>query len=278
MKKFKNNISLVFAAVAVLLVSCERTADIDLPEVDPKIVLTCFIGPELTDIQAVIRYSNPIFGESDGNTGEFTVEPNMLVTISNGSITDTLEYSFDYETYSLSTADFPIVAGGTYTMTVKSPSGEVVTATTKVPNNAVTVQSASLELDSVPSGFGYYEYYGEIKMAINDPDADFNYYRLVYYYDTDGFGYSYWGQAFSNDDKLSNGVVNSESRLYYWNGSNNVMAKAFVMNCSEEYYRFHWSLNNYNGDSPFSEPAIIYSNVEGGLGCFGGYNKVELDF
>jgi len=29
-------------------------------------------------------------------------------------------------------------------------------------------------------------------------------------------------------------------------------------------------------DNPFVEPALIYTNLEGGLGCFGAYNAGSL--
>ncbi|WP_310590718.1 DUF4249 family protein [Dyadobacter sp. CY347] len=36
------------------------------------------------------------------------------------------------------------------------------------------------------------------------------------------------------------------------------------------------SENCYNNDDPFVEPAMIYTNIKGGLGCFGGYNTALL--
>jgi hypothetical protein len=268
---------ILILVVVGTLSSCERTADIELPEVDPKIVLTSFIGPELTNIQAVVRYSSPVFGEeNDSDIGDFETEPDMIVTISNGTITDTLEMSDELYTYALSTTEFPIVAGATYTMTVTSPSGEKVSATTTVPSIPASILSGTVEFDSIPNSYGY-DYYGDLKMTLADVSDGFNYYRLVYYAEYGGSGFSYWGEDYVNDDNLSDGKVNRETRLYYYSSGSQVSATAFVMNCSEEYYRFHWSLNNFNGDSPFSEPAIIYSNVEGGLGCFGGYNKVLFD-
>jgi hypothetical protein len=31
-------------------------------------------------------------------------------------------------------------------------------------------------------------------------------------------------------------------------------------------------------DNPFSEPTVVYTNIEGGLGCFGAYNLGKLPY
>ena len=44
---------------------------------------------------------------------------------------------------------------------------------------------------------------------------------------------------------------------------------------TEEYYRYFAGLSRQkqSSDSPFSEPVIIYDNIDGGLGSFAGYNS-----
>jgi hypothetical protein len=49
-----------------------------------------------------------------------------------------------------------------------------------------------------------------------------------------------------------------------------------LLNVDEHYYRYHTTLRLYSGDDPFSEPAPIYSNIVGGLGVFGAYNKTTV--
>ena len=41
-----------------------------------------------------------------------------------------------------------------------------------------------------------------------------------------------------------------------------------VMNLDEHYYRFLRSLADYKKDNKFTEPTPVYTNIEGGLGCF----------
>lgn len=39
------------------------------------------------------------------------------------------------------------------------------------------------------------------------------------------------------------------------------------------YYEFHRSLRQARNDNPFTEPSLVYTNVQGGLGVFAGYNQ-----
>ncbi len=46
-----------------------------------------------------------------------------------------------------------------------------------------------------------------------------------------------------------------------------------LMNADKPYYDFHRSLEECNEDNPFTEPSLLYSNVQGGLGVFASFNK-----
>jgi hypothetical protein len=46
-----------------------------------------------------------------------------------------------------------------------------------------------------------------------------------------------------------------------------------VMNLDENYYQYLRSLGNYKQDSKFTEPTPVYTNIEGGLGCFAAFNS-----
>lgn len=52
-----------------------------------------------------------------------------------------------------------------------------------------------------------------------------------------------------------------------------------LYNADEHYYRYHRSLTErHDYTNPFTEPYLIYSNIEGGLGCFGAYNLGKLSY
>jgi hypothetical protein len=52
-----------------------------------------------------------------------------------------------------------------------------------------------------------------------------------------------------------------------------------VYNADVNYFKYHRSLQQrLDTENPFTEPSIIYTNIKGGLGCFGAYNLGKLTY
>jgi hypothetical protein len=45
----------------------------------------------------------------------------------------------------------------------------------------------------------------------------------------------------------------------------------YVIRSDEHYYKYHTSVWKYQGEDFFTEPSIIYSNIEGGIGVFSAF-------
>ena len=277
--KSLSQLLLAMLSVMVCVSSCTTDADIPLPEVDPKIVVNCFIGDELTVIKAVVFKSNPVFSDGDGNYPYTSnVEENMYVVISNGSISAELVFNPETEFYEVGTDVFPLVPGGNYTLTVTALDGETVSANTTIPLNAPIVQSSSFDVAQISNDF-----YGEqtrvtIKQTLTDPSSSFDYYRFYYVLQDQFLTNIYVSEDYSDDNSLDGNLLYNEHEMTAYYGSDNPITsvKAFVIRGSEEYQRFHKTVYNQSPGDPFSEPSIIYSNVEGGLGVFAGYRQVEV--
>jgi hypothetical protein len=286
MNMFSKNIKslgqliLAMFSAMILFASCETDADIPLPEVDPKIVINCFISDEIEVIKAAVFKSDPVFSDNDGNypyAGK--VEEDMYVVISNGSITAELIFNPQTEFYEVGTDVFPLVAGGNYTLTVTAPDGETVSANTTIPVNAPIVQSSSFTQEQISNDF-----YGEqtrvtIKQTLTDPSSSFDYYRFYYVLQDQFLTNMYVGEDYADDNSLDGNLLYNEHELTAYYGSDNPITsiKAFVIRGSEEYQRFHKTVYNQSPGDPFSEPSIIYSNVDGGLGVFAGYRQIEVE-
>jgi hypothetical protein len=56
----------------------------------------------------------------------------------------------------------------------------------------------------------------------------------------------------------------------------------YLKSLEEDYYQYekskHLYYENGDGDDPFTEPVLIYSNVENGLGVFGGFSSDTTSF
>ncbi len=265
--------------LALSLFSCEQDADIKLPETDPKLVVSCFISPDVDSVMAFIDWSRPVFSSEDVERPN----DNLEVSITDGSNEAFFQYDFNIGQYVLSLAEYPLALGVEYTLRVKAPTGEEVVAQTTIPAELPLIESATLDSSNYVNNFG--EEINEFiyKTTLRDNSSDFQYYRFIYYNEDfwfPGESYSYIeGQNYRDDESLVDGKIYVEENITYYGYNGAVSNKRLaVLNCSESYYRYHKTLQNQNFGNPFAEPTIVYSNIEGGLGAFGAYRMVEVAY
>ena len=265
--------------LALSLFSCEQDADIKLPETDPKLVVSCFISPDVDSVMAFIDWSRPVFSSEDVERPN----DNLEVSITDGSSEAFFQYDFSIGQYVLSLAEYPLALGVEYTLRVKAPTGEEVVAQTTIPTELPLIESATLDSSNYVNNFG--EEINEFiyKTTLRDNSSDFQYYRFIYYNEDfwfPGESYSYIeGQNYRDDESLVDGKIYVEENITYYGYNGAVSNKRLaVLNCSESYYRYHKTLQNQNFGNPFAEPTIVYSNIEGGLGAFGAYRMVEVAY
>ena len=276
--KMRNYLAILTALI--ILSSCEREADIDLPKTEPKLSVSCFISDDIDTIRASIFWSRPVFS-SDNNLPERPED--LTVIIKNGSLEKTFLWSPDLLQYYLPVTEFPLVAGQQYVMIVRAPNGTRISAKTTIPQNLPDIESAEIRLDSSTTSWGESVYEFTFKTFLRDSDPRFNYYRFAYYeyfspdpsFETE----LHRGQSFVDDESVVNGKIYEEQLIEFF-GYNIFTPELtmYIMNASEEYYRYHRSVENQTDGNPFAEPALIYSNFEDGLGVFAGYRKVRVTF
>jgi hypothetical protein len=195
-----------------------------------------------------------------------------------------IPYDNQQQQYVLPAELFAITAGETYYLKVLVDGMPTVEAQTTVPRDIVNL--ASHQLTSLPSSNdeGMEENRYLIETKWNDIASVSNFYSVVmnqqvtwdhgqmletqnfhmyrdYLTDTgtDGETMTHRAEINSYIPPISN-LVESGIRIY-------------LLNCSRDYFLYHQSLHNGAGYSdPFSEPSMVYSNIENGLGCFGSFN------
>jgi hypothetical protein len=260
----------------VLLFSCERTATVDVPQVDPMPVMFSFISPESEYTAVTITKSVPIFGKS--SHGEFEVIKNAEVTINdNNGASAQMIYDGLSKSYKIDQSAFPINPGLTYYIVAKFPGYELKASTT-VPNDAVYLSEVTSEkLVSDPNGGQKYL----LRTKWVDRPGIVNYYRvnleeLVSHNQSDTNGFSIGDQVHS--DYQRDGQVISDKYEYYEYdfGGNNTGFNVYLLNTDIHYYEYHKRRLNYYGDDFFSEPIQQYSNVIGGLGVVCSYRKTSI--
>ncbi len=119
----------------------------------------------------------------------------------------------------------------------------------------------------------YYEYR---QTYINNYRVDRNNFRSIFQNDKNLDGTTFSSPQFESYTSLSNynRIITVDGKpVFPSRPAERVGILLEVMNVDVPYYEFHRSLENYNGDNPFTEPSLIYTNVRGGLGVFASYNR-----
>jgi hypothetical protein len=284
----QNNYLLCLAAALILLSACEKEANVKIPEVEPKPVLTCFISPEDSLIRVSLTNSIPLYTESS-NKYPYEIK-NAIITIKSATASYIIPWYKDSVGYQLSTKLFPIEAGKLYSLEVSIPDGRFLTATTKVPASSFPNFDFSIVknlLDSNEFGVSYEFVY---KLNWQDISGEENFYRsVIYNLYTDSMSSAdtlaqIINEQFESDKGKDGGnlVAQGIGSLYYNPGSpipnnfNNYIA--YLIMCNKEYFDYHKDLYQNNDVNPFSEAKINYSNIEGGIGCFSAYRMTKKRF
>ncbi len=271
--KIKNVLAVMFGML--MLSGCEDVAtNVKMPAAEKKIVVQCFISADDEQINAMVTWSKPVLGTT------VNAEPDVImdakVEIEGGGNKATLIWDASSKLYQLDSSFFKIEAGKTYNLSVTLPIGKNVSATCTVPSSKNTSLSLSRR-DTVPNDFGGFE----ITLTFNYMDHDglnTNFYRLeghaIY---SNPWDDPYVNGEFKKDTELKSS--NTYKVMYYDDSFDKPeKVKAWIINCDLNYFEYHKTLQGaQNNMGLFSEPSIVYSNIKGGLGCFGAYSSFETE-
>jgi len=275
---------LIFSIISILF-SCEKEAkDIELPQVDPKLVVFGFLSPSDSLIEIAVSKSVPYFGVNSGSIYDPVTDAVVLLSSSNNTIS--IPYSIETSSYIFpNNASFPILEGETYTLQVSSPGGFYVSGKTTVP--AKSPQQVRVEVDSsFRTSNGFSETVYRIVTLWQDEPGINNYYQNQIEINQDSLKskeYSFTVCSLFKNDQGANGQelsINCNYSNYYYenNSMAGIQGNSILYTTDISYYKYHVSLNNYVEDNPFAEPSRIYSNIEGGLGCLGSYLVSKVEF
>lgn len=290
----KYTIKAFFILLLLTFISCEKeTVNVKVPKVEPKIVIQSYISPQDTLLVVHVTHSISIYQKVylNENNNSNNIR-DAIVTLSDGSNIINLEYSLLNNNDSEYTADpdnFPIIAGKTYHILVTTPDGKKASSSCTVPNQSPFIYS--FKLDSITRDMSYYiskEYY--IIVGILDIPNQKNHYRIAG--NVRGSHKStfqdevidvlreidFKEKEFFTDKGKEGETIIFKNKLNYVAIEN--LLRPFhiiieLISTDAHYYNYHQSLRNLDNENPFMEPEPIYSNIQGGLGVFSAYNKIE---
>lgn len=292
MRSTAENITLLFAAILVSwsFSSCEKKLDIELPDHTPELVVNAIFTPDsafqvevsrtksLTDPRGVTYISNA--------TVEI-YEDNMLM--------ETLPYRSVTNLKGVYKAEGAVAkANRSYTVKVRAPGYQAVTATNVVPEKVDIVgaelQDIRLDANSIK---------GNLVVNFQEPEDQANAYHLIIYrpiirlndqsglYEVAGYYEEYFKtEEVRVTENYDVGVLFTDEGC---NGQKKEIVCEFngfydasrdgldhfiveLRSVSDDYYRYHKSYteqqNNFN-----NKIVDVYTNVEDGYGIFAGYHS-----
>lgn len=289
--------------LVLLLQSCVRDANIDIPGDTDKLVVEGYIEPGYPPIVFLTR-NKPYFGTNNFSSFNDLLVHDASITVSNGTSSVTLQEicastlpdsllpllssitgldsatlrSIDYCLYTTIDASIFGQEGKTYHLYVNAL-GKNLNATTTIPNH--------VDLDSVwYKNDGTYTDRGFCWAKLNDPDTLGNSYR--WFAKRQGQDFSFYaplGSAF--DDKFINGQhfefaynraksagddVNSVYFGYFRPGDT-IVVKFTTMDHDNYLFWRSYEAQVANNGNPFAAPTPIATNIhgDGGLGVWTGY-------
>ncbi|NUO01341.1 MAG: DUF4249 domain-containing protein [Saprospiraceae bacterium] len=297
----RNLLSEAFCYCILVASTCERPVELPFDIPDPRLVVVCNFTGDAFFIVQVSKSRSAL----DQSPEEYIA--NAKVDIYQGStFIETLELvprGGEIRTPYYITRELKPKQGIVYTIRVEAPGFETVMAQSSVPQATEILSFNLSDITVSPAAGGALQYDYTAEISFDDTPNELNYYHLNLYQQF--FAYELVeGDTFLIDSTLQTIVfsnsINNNSLLAYFSGGILFEDKAFLFNriaipvlvqikpeseiigkvyaelrtVSEEYYKFHQTLNRQqnNPGGAFTEPVIVYNNIENGHGIFAGYN------
>ena len=299
----KNPLFYLILLLTLCLQSCITYIDREL-DVKPKLVLFCYIVPQLDTTIVRLTNSVPLF---TSNPKHWEYVTHATVEISDNNI-DWVKFNFQpyHKYYLLTQTDFPIREGKTYYIRASAPEYETVYANCTVPVFRETNVSVVLQQDTVTDKYGNRFSLGKIEWT--DYAGEDNYYifcdktfyeRYEREWDWEEHDwiildtiYSYGWHPLSEpnyrrrcvySDKDKDGKKMTAPIEVHWGSSNwseVTLLEITQLQTDIHCYQFEISFQNYEADLQFFmlEPMQLYSNIKNGYGLFGAFVLRDYGF
>jgi hypothetical protein len=279
----------IFTLVISVFYSCEKNVTVDIPETEEKIVVEGYIETG-TPPFVLLTKSLPFFGEINVNNLIQGSIQGATVIIDNGTITDTM---IQIPGFGIYTSPAMIgETGKTYKLTVLAE-GKTLTSETNIPQ-PISLDSIWWKVDGQRDSLGF------LWSHLTDPDTLGNCYRFFArrinqytfgdeigkqkdstfyppiggsvfedrYINGKSFDLSFPRGTFAGSDKEDD---DNDERIYFKRGDTIVVKFCTIDRSHFEFWRTEESQVSSNGN-PFGSPQPVHSNINGGLGVWGGYS------
>ncbi len=258
--------------------SCQKYIDMNIPDKGRKIVANCLYS----DTGAVTVFLTQ---------SRFILDNSEFKIITGASV---VFYEDGIEVGTLSeTEPGKYISQGFIPSAGKSQSIKIIKGNDSITAQSIIPHKVPFEfIDTVRIKTEYYEYL-RFRIKVNDPPSNENYYMigfdlkqpvedtvhhpyLLYFSTEEPFVEAYNDNYGLISDILFRGksqIMSFDLDLYQFSNDTNLLYINFY-SISKDMFLYLVSLDAQmqSNDSPFSEPVMIYNNIENGYGVFGGFS------
>ncbi len=275
----------IFGLLSILIFSsCEKEITIDLPEQPSQYVVEGWIEQD-QPATVIITKSAPYFAPIDSVTLFNSIVQNATVVVSDGLSSETLTLSinpayFPYIMYMGSTLKG--VVGRTYTLNI-TVDGNTLSGTTTIPPPRY-LDSVWFKLAGNSDSLGYIFGKG------TDDNASQDFYRLFTKRKNKDKGFvpmlgSVWEDKYFNGQTFTFQIYRGQASYIVsdtpeerkefgkFRLGDTVIVKLSLLDYNHYLFWKSYEGELFSGSNPFSNPASIKSNIQGGLGVWGGYGS-----
>jgi hypothetical protein len=286
---FKLSLAAIIVSSLLLVASCEKNITLDLPVPKTQLVVEGYVFQD-TFPYVILSRNSPFFATLDSSSLQNYIVRGATIIVSDGITTDTMteiplgQFTF----YAATNVNLKGHVGRTYTLRVEAE-GMVLTSSTTIPQ-PVPLDSTWWKVQGEHDSLGF------IWAHLTDPDTLGNYYRWfakrINQYPESGeqkdadfiapIGSTFEDKFinaksfdfFYNRGNLPNSTKDddlNEERMFFKRGDTVVVRFCTLDRANFEFWRDEETQVSNNGN-PFANPAPISSNINGGLGVWGGYS------
>lgn len=253
----------------VLLVSCEKTISVQLPDYQNEVVVEMYLEegkPLRCLLSESLRYTDTVIAKALNHA---------TVIISDGTTSDTLENKLNKDTVTGRWYNYynprilPKSINKIYTLKITDSSKRIVTGTTGFSQQIIHIDS----IDTRPSINNVDSF--SVGVAFLDPPLTKNFYRFVVTQKLNNF------RNDPTDFFLSDISFNGKTFSFFSNAAfaRNDTVTIRVYALLKEHYDYLQSTDDARSSNfnPFSQPGRIKSNVNGGIGIFTAIRYAERE-
>lgn len=262
-------------ALILVFASCEKTADIDVPENPPMMAAFCFLEvDEYIDLR--LEEVVPVFSRERREPGPILGADVQIII--GTKVINLVEVGQNIGRY-VDTTYHEVIAGERYELRISKPGFPSLYAECQVPD--FTPAAIRYEYSAVPDPSQGSDSVRRIGFYWNDQAGIANYYRLAGVAKFPGNSEAqieFTSKNVSDIHKDGKEIFSGLGSFYSFDtgvpiSSLSCTLELMVMDKHASAYMQSFDALYWNGDNPFGEPVIAYTNIQGGLGVFGALSR-----